>query len=236
MRRATAAVGIEADYEGLYESKEYLDEQVRSLGSTDPEQIERMPTYRGFVRQVRQERGRSLLDVGCGVGRFCRAAHARGWRVTGLDVSERAVALGARAAQFPLRAGRLEDVAARGERFDVVTGFEVLEHLADPHAFLVTARELLCEGGEVFFTVPNWRCARVQGATRRDWLPPVHLSFFTDHALVALLERAGYTAVRAGEVHTGPSLRQPLRWARTRLRHALDGTRGLGLWVHGRRG
>lgn len=234
LRFAPQAFRVPVDYDRVYQSPEYQDEQVDALKSLDPQTLARHPTYRSFFRQVPHFPGARLLDVGCGVGRFGQGAHARGWDVTGIDVSARAIESGRPFALFPLRVGTIEELVERGERFDVVTAFEVLEHLNSPVEFLSTVYQLVLPGGQVFCTVPNWNSAFVQNSTRPDWLPPIHLLFFNPASLQAVAERSGLMRVTTGVIRSDPLPTGAVslaRWLARRLFGRLQ--EPLGLWVHG---
>jgi len=71
----------------------------------------------------------------------------------GVDVAERAVSLGRDECGLNLRRVRLVDLWEEKERFDVVTLFELLEHLQDPLDILLQARRLVREGGTILCTV-----------------------------------------------------------------------------------
>jgi SAM-dependent methyltransferase len=234
LRFAPEAFEAAVDYDRVYQSPEYETEQVQTLRGIDGRAIAQHPTYRAFFQEVRHRPGVTLLDLGCGVGRFGHAAHALGWRVSGIDVSALAIAAGQTVAPFPLRAGRVEELLQEQQRFDVLTAFEVLEHLSSPVDFLVSARGLLRPGGQIFCTVPNWNCASVQSSTRPDWLPPIHLLFFSQPALHALGEHSGLARVETGMIRGDPpprGVRAQLRWLTRRL--ALRPREPLGLWLHG---
>lgn len=101
--------------------------------------------------------GAQLLDVGCGGGIFAEAMAKRGARVTGIDLSEKAL----RVAQLHLHESGLpiryeksavEDYA--GE-FDIVTCLELLEHVPDPASMVAACARLVRPGGKVFFSTIN---------------------------------------------------------------------------------
>ncbi len=222
------------DYDRVYQSAEYEIDQVQAVQELDPRRLGRHPTYRAFFEQVRHSAGARLLDVGCGVGRFGLAAHARGWNVTGVDVSELAITTGRALAPFPMRVGNIGDLADEGERFEVITAFEVLEHLSSPVAFLREAQRLLKPGGQAFVTVPNWECLTVQTSTRPDWLPPIHLLYFSEPALRCTGELAGFIRVSTGVIRADPlpaTAVPRLRWVARRV--LLRPREPLGLWLHG---
>jgi len=235
LRFAPQAFRIPVDYDRVYQSPEYESVQVRALQGIDGHEQAEHPTYRSFFEQVRRFPGARLLDAGCGVGRFGHAAYVRGWDVTGIDVSALAIATGRGFAPFPLRSGTIEELIEHGEQFDVVTAFEVLEHLTSPLQFLSSAMRLLRPDGQVFCTVPNWSSTLVQNSTRPDWLPPIHLLFFTQLALQQSGELSGLASVTTGVIWTDPmpvTVLPRARWLARRLLHR--GREPLGLWLHGR--
>lgn len=235
LRFAPQAFEMPVDYDAVYQSAEYQNDQVRALGSLDGKELANHATYRAFFDQVPRFPGARLLDIGCGVGRFCQAAYSRDWDVTGIDVSPLAISIGRKFASFPLRVARVEELIAQGEKFDVVTAFEVLEHLSSPVQFLESAQKLLRPGGHAFFTVPNWNCATVQTSTRPDWLPPIHLLFFSESALRRAGELSGLARVSTGMIWSDPRPRGILPGARWLARRVLRRPREpLGLWLHGR--
>lgn len=101
--------------------------------------------------------GRAVLDVGCGGGILAEAMARRGARVTGIDLSDKAL----RVAELHLHESRLavryekssaEDYA--GE-FDVVTCMELLEHVPEPAGMVAACARLVRPGGQVFFSTIN---------------------------------------------------------------------------------
>jgi 2-polyprenyl-6-hydroxyphenyl methylase/3-demethylubiquinone-9 3-methyltransferase len=101
-----------------------------------------------------------VLDVGCGAGLAAEALAGLGHEVVGIDAAGDVIAAARAHAEgrgLPLsyREGTAETLAAEGERFAVVTALEVIEHVADPAAFLLLLGGLLAPGGLAFVSTIN---------------------------------------------------------------------------------
>ena len=102
----------------------------------------------------------SLLDVGCGTGRFISLLNPEIKRVLGVDLSPKAI-LFAKAFLNNNREGNIEllesDATNINEEFDVVTAIEVLEHIPDQdvHHFLKTLEERVKPNGHILISVPT---------------------------------------------------------------------------------
>jgi 2-polyprenyl-6-hydroxyphenyl methylase/3-demethylubiquinone-9 3-methyltransferase len=105
--------------------------------------------------------GKTVLDVGCGGGILAEAMAQRGARVTGIDLSEKAL----RVAELHLHESQLEITyrkamaeefaAAHPGAFDVVTCMELLEHVPQPESMVAACARLARPGGQVFFSTIN---------------------------------------------------------------------------------
>jgi SAM-dependent methyltransferase len=138
-----------------------------------------------------------LLDVGSGKGHFLAAAAAAGWDVVGVELA----GPGARETQerygLPVVLGDIRDVEFDG-RFDAVTLWHVLEHLADPDAVLDRVRGFLVPGGRIVVSVPNLASVQAQ-LFGRVWFHldlPRHIYHFTPAAVRSILERHGFAIER----------------------------------------
>ena len=174
--------------------------------------------------------GGRLLDVGCGLGLFLLALDPARWQRYGLEVMPEAYRqsvqwLGAdRIFRADLTAARLPR-----EHFDVVSFWDVLEHLPDPCAALKEAYRLLRPGGLVLLRLPNFASHQARHF-REDWYAlalPYHLYHFTPATVTRSLEASGFR-IRALENCLGQenhcSLRHSLLNRMTR-RHGPRGGR-----------
>ena len=165
-------------------------------------------------------KGLRLLDIGCGGGLLCEPMCRLGAQVIGVDAAERNIPVAqAHARQSDLdidyRHTTAEAMTEAGEQFDVVLNMEVVEHVADPQAYLIACQRLLTSGGlHICSTInrnPKSFAVAIVGAEWvMRWLPKgTHEwhKFIKPDELYALIETAGLTPVdRKGFVFN------PINW------------------------
>jgi SAM-dependent methyltransferase len=162
------------------------------------------PLYATVLDATAVGAGTTLLDLGCGAGKFARAATDRGARVTGIDLDPAAVDRAAAAVPEGAFAVGNAQQPPPGP-FDVVVAVQLLMHVADPAAVLAAAAR---SGAVVAVTVwgREQECdIRVFGEALAPWLgprrPPDGPPPVTDPArLRTLAERAGLVVERLEEV------------------------------------
>lgn len=125
--------------------------------------------------------GLRILDIGCGGGLLAEPMARLGAHVVGADPSSVNVEIASlHAAQSGLeidyRAASAEDLAAQGEKFDVVLNMEVIEHVADVPLFLDACAAMVKPGGLMFVATINrtmkaWALAIVAAEQVLRWLP-----------------------------------------------------------------
>jgi SAM-dependent methyltransferase len=158
--------------------------------------------------------GRRVLDIGCGNGAFLLAARDAGWQPTGLDNSDAARELLARAGIDVCVADSVDFLRERPASFDFIHMNHSLEHIARASETVIAARDALAPGGLLYVEVPNefdnlvYRLLELVGRkrTRGSLLgrskapsePSPHLYFFNKRSLARLASRAGFASF---EVH-----------------------------------
>lgn len=152
--------------------------------------------------------GLRILDIGCGGGLLCEPMARLGAEVVGADAAERNIPVARLHAEqsgltIDYRYTTAEDMAAAGEQFDIVLNMEVVEHVADPLAYLTACQQLLKPGGlHICSTInrnPKSFAMAIVGAEYvMRWLPKgTHewSKFITPDELFELMSQAGLTPV-----------------------------------------
>jgi 2-polyprenyl-3-methyl-5-hydroxy-6-metoxy-1,4-benzoquinol methylase len=154
------------------------------------------PGHRFFLADTLAPRCGRLLDVGCGTGNFLLAASEAGYTASGVELDPNAARFAARHCAHsrvfaqPLQTFRASNPA---KVFDIVTFFEVLEHQADPSAFLQEVRGCLRPRGFIALSVPN----RERWQTSTDALdyPPNHFLRWNAQSLQAAMKAHGFSVL-----------------------------------------
>lgn len=136
-----------------------------------------------------------VFDVGCGIGTFLGWAAEHGWDCSGIDFDADAIAAAGK--RFGLQNLEVSDVATYAAahpeaKFDLVTFFDVLEHIDNHNEFMDAVRCLLAPGGYIAMSMPYRKHA--------EWLmpfdlPPAHLTRWDRTSLRRFLEVRGFRVV-----------------------------------------
>lgn len=178
--------------EGYYTGKAdfaYTDERQTEYFSAYVHRA-RLKTIARFV-----PRGR-LLDIGSSFGLFLKAAADR-YEPWGVELSEYAANWAAENVGAHIFHGSFDSF--RPEiRYDVITAIEVIEHIADPVAFIEKCCSLLNPNGLLVLQTADMSAWQALSAgARYHYFLPGHLSYFTEQNLTDALIRAGFRTVRA---------------------------------------
>jgi 2-polyprenyl-3-methyl-5-hydroxy-6-metoxy-1,4-benzoquinol methylase len=138
----------------------------------------------------------SLLDVGCGEGFFLFNASKAGYVTKGVELSQEAVAYARNEFGLDVEAKPFEQLRFPENSFDVVTLWQVLEHLPHPLAILKEVNRILKPGGLLAVSTPDIGGipARILG---KGWwnIRKIHINQFTTKTLKDILENAGFKNV-----------------------------------------
>lgn len=192
----------------------YTNPRVRSdiilesyANAVDPtftqQNLQRIRTFRRSLRAVCQRVAwepsmkKRILDVGCAGGAFMKAAHDLGFSVVGVEPSGWMCEFGRKAYGLDLRAGTLDDHRFADAEFDIVTLWDVLEHLDRPAEVLLECGRILKNDGLLIVNYPDYSSLmrRLLGSKWPFFLS-VHLFYFTPETIARLLAKTGFEVTR----------------------------------------
>jgi 2-polyprenyl-3-methyl-5-hydroxy-6-metoxy-1,4-benzoquinol methylase len=153
-----------------------------------------------FVNKTGGFSGKSVLEVGCGYGRFLSECRKYGALITGVDPHPGAVHFAKLHYGIDVIASKIEEAVREkivtAGQFDFIFAFEVLEHLKEPGVFLSVLRNLLKPQGFLFISVPNLQFyIMTKGLVSFVEQHPEHLMFFEMTTLKGCLKRYNFEPV-----------------------------------------
>jgi 2-polyprenyl-3-methyl-5-hydroxy-6-metoxy-1,4-benzoquinol methylase len=153
-----------------------------------------------FLSQARSRgflNGR-LLDIGCATGVLIEHYSRAGWKAEGIEVCLPSARYGMEKRNVPIKTVTFEEAGYPGGSFDVIHASHLIEHLADPRAFMSEAHRVLTEHGLLVLTTPNaaGAQARLLGKRWRSVIPD-HIHLFSRKNLTRLLKANGFRPVAA---------------------------------------
>ena len=140
-----------------------------------------------------------LLDIGCALGFFLEIARDDGWDVQGLEIIDYAYKYAINKLNLPVMNKTLEEAKFKSNSFDVVTLFDVIEHLPNPNSTIKEARRILKQNGLIAITTPNIGSipAKLLG---RNWEEVKrvreHIYYFSESTLKRILESNNFKILK----------------------------------------
>ena len=169
---------------------------VQVLASEPQVELDRMKYEYGLDVAAPHLAGPDLLDVGAGTGLFVETAAGRGFRPAALEL-HRQNAANLRERGFEVIDRPLEQAGLDEDRFDLVTLWEVLEHIVDPGSLLNEISRVLRPGGILLILVPNADslASRLLHEKSGAFGGHSHVNFFNVNTLTRLLGQTGFEAI-----------------------------------------
>lgn len=195
--------------EGYYHNEEFYDSAGSKLyGYYDYlyERLNKQYTYQKMADRadelLRRDRHHdqekpAWLDVGCGLGFLMDVAFDHGYRVHGVEFNPYAVQAIEAKYTFPVTCGSIHDLDP-GERYQVISLFDVIEHLDDPFGDLKRLRNLVSDDGLLMLQTMDSESlpSRIIGKRLEDFRRfREHLYFFSRQSMTRVLEAAGWEVV-----------------------------------------
>jgi len=155
------------------------------------------------------------LDIGCGQGTFLQLLQREGWECHGTELTQESAS---RASQrgIPVSVGEVREEQFPPHSFDLITFWQVLEHLRDPMKVLKALRPLMKKGGIVAISTPNIESLQAKVASSQ-WFhldPPRHLCLFSPKTLQRMMKSLGFHTL---EIHHFSMEQNPVGWLQSLL-------------------
>lgn len=134
-----------------------------------------------------------ILDIGCGIGYFLEEAKKRNWKVYGSELADKAINICVEKG-IQMHKGDLNQSNWDAESFDVITSFELVEHISYPKNVIISAINLLRKGGILYITTPNFNSI-VRRRLKAKWSViafPEHVSYFTKKSMNFVMTNIGF--------------------------------------------
>ena len=178
-----------------------------------------------LARSIGRAKGLRVLDIGCSNGLFLDEVRKAGQNVSGAELSPETSAFARDHFGLDVHTGDWREAGYSDASFDVVTLFDVIEHLTDPMAELSAVRRLLKPGGLLLQSTPDidglFPRLSLKVAKVIDYWPhpepPWHLFQFSTRTLSAMTQKGGYTITRADRTMIGLdyTFGTPASWKRS---------------------
>lgn len=140
--------------------------------------------------------GAAVLDIGCGAAAFPRRLKEAGYDAAGLELDAKLAKRASLLAGAPVYSS-LEDLQSTGKRFDLITGFDVFEHIYRPKAYLRSLVGIATPHAHVLFETfrTDSLAFQQEGISHEDVKPIEHPYMYRQSHLVAILEESGFDVV-----------------------------------------
>ena len=148
------------------------------------------------IEELYPDKG-NILDIGCSYGFFLDVARSRGWNPVGIEIGDYAATFAKTKLDLEVHNVDITYAKLLCNYFDVVTMWNVIEHLNDPARVMRNINRILKKNGLVVFTTGDVLSylRKLQGAKWRSFIPPIHVTYFDNKSVTELLERTGFSVL-----------------------------------------
>ena len=135
----------------------------------------------------------NIIDLGCSNGLFLECAKKRGWNVYGTEYAQESIDYCAKKNITVFKSDNLPPEFFKLQ-FDIVTSFEVIEHINNPNAEMGFIKKILRSGGAFYVTTPNFNSIS-RLLLKEKWNVieyPEHLTYYTAKTINNLMKKYGF--------------------------------------------
>lgn len=177
-----------------------LDLEVKYEEATFISKVESMyaaRTYRRLLEKSRILPDEGVLDVGCADGAFLLELHRRGIRnLAGVELSRESIQVADPTIRPAIVQGTVKSLPS-GLKFNLISCFQTIEHVADPEGFVTEIADRLAHSGTFAIACHNRSSLVNRGLGEHSPIFDIeHMQLFTPVGVKSLLERAGFSDIR----------------------------------------
>lgn len=179
------------------EEELYEHYKVYAYSNIKPISKETIKSYNKLLDEFEKYRiSGNILDMGCGQGDFLIEAKKRNWKVYGTEYSQAAVKL-CESRNIEMYQGDLDKNIFPDINFDVITSFEVIEHINNPQELMIVVEKKLKGNGLFYCTTPNFNALLryLEKDKFKMIVYPEHISFYTKKSLQFLGNKYNFKAL-----------------------------------------
>jgi SAM-dependent methyltransferase len=189
----------------------YTDAYDRLISAAGQNSPHRWRERKKTLAQYKQSG--ALLDLGCSSGSFLQSLPSESWELSGIEMSADSARNAEASTGAKVFVGEILEASFPQESFDVVTCFDVLEHLYEPRKIMARVSAWLKPGGIFYVLVPNVDSAeaRVFGSYWHGLELPRHLFHYSPASLKFVAESAGLRMLSL-ETRRNPAVGTSLRY------------------------
>jgi SAM-dependent methyltransferase len=199
----------------------YTDAYHKLISAAGENSPARWKDRKGALTQYKQSG--TLLDLGCSSGSFLESLKGEGWKLHGIEMSTDCAKIAEAKSDAQVFVGDILEAPFRRESFDVITCFDVLEHLYEPLRVMARVSEWLKPGGIFYVLVPNVNSgeARAFGSYWHGLELPRHLFHYSPASLKFLAASVGLREASL-ETRRNPAVGISLRYVWDDVFRAMD--------------
>lgn len=152
--------------------------------------------YYSKIIQKFKKKGR-ILDCGCATGLLLDIMKERGFDCYGAEISDTPFLISEKKHPGKIFKSKIDELSIPDEYFDIITMFDLIEHVENPRSVLEKANSLLSNNGLLFIITPNMSSlsAILMGKRHNDCIME-HLSLFNKKNMSRLLNEAGFEVMK----------------------------------------
>lgn len=176
-----------------------LDKQAKNIHNCSTIAENRQKSLEDTIRRTNliskiTPKNGTILEVGSGHGFFLEAMHKLGYNITGIEISKKKRKISKKVTKVKILDLNLAEQKTRIGKFNAVTLFQVLEHIADPVKFLKNISTLVKQNGHLLVEVPNYDDHQLlMNKAYRDWFwQRAHINYFSPKTLRKVFHKAGF--------------------------------------------